>query len=66
MKRHSIKSALLAATVLMGAAAPVTAALADTTAHTGSVYDSFDKFKDASGRPISGWQYLIYAANGNG
>jgi hypothetical protein len=75
MKLGSLKTALLAASILGSTAiAPITAALADTPStatnatviHTAGAYDSFDKFKDSTGRPLAGWQYLIYAANSNG
>lgn len=75
MKLGSLKTALLAASILGSTSlAPITAALADTprtvtnatVAHSASAYDNFDRFKDASGRPLAGWQYLIYAANSNG
>ena len=73
MKVASIKTALLAVSLLGGSVAlPLAAALADTgmttaahTAMTGT-YDGFDKFKDATGRPAAGWQYLVFPANGNG
>jgi hypothetical protein len=26
-------------------------------------YDSFDSFKDSTGRPCSGWEYLFYSPN---
>lgn len=75
MKLGSLKTTLLTASILGSTAiAPITAALADTSnaatnatiVHTAGAYDSFDKFKDATGRPLAGWQYLIYAANSNG
>jgi hypothetical protein len=71
MKRASIKTALLALSVLGGIAAPL-AAFADTSTSTttriamAGIYDGADQFKDATGHPIAGWQYLSYAANGNG
>ena len=73
MKVASIKTGLLALSLLAGSAAmPLAAAVADTgtttaahSAMTGT-YDGFDKFKDTTGRPTAGWQYLIFPANGNG
>jgi hypothetical protein len=71
MKPASIKTALLALSVLGSTAAPL-AAFADTgtgtMTHTAmaGIYDGTDQFKDATGHPIAGWQYLSYAANGNG
>jgi len=67
MKASSIKTALLALTILGGtAAAPLAAALADTATHAAmtGVYDGSDNFKDMTGHPSAGWQYLSYAANG--
>lgn len=77
MKSASIKTALLALSVIAGGAAlPLAGALADTTADRGNatvahgatrgVYDESDNFRDPSGRPISGWQYLVLPANNNG
>jgi hypothetical protein len=72
MKSRSIKTSLLALSLLAGSAGLPLAAFADTgttaathTAMTGT-YDGFDKFKDTTGRPASGWQYLHFPANGNG
>ena len=76
MKLASLKTALLTAALLGSIATPFAAALADTAQnaqtnatviHTASgVYDSFDRYKDATGRPLAGWQYLTFAANSNG
>lgn len=76
MKFAALKPALLALAVLGStAAAPIASALAETNnlgnatvAHTAinGAYDTSDAFKDRSGHPVSGWQYLIFPANSNG
>jgi len=72
MKTASIKTSALALSLLAGTAGLPLAAFADTgttmAAHTAmaGTYDGFDKFKDATGRPAAGWQYLQFPANGNG
>ena len=71
MKLASLKAALLAVSIIGSTGA---VAFADTpnasnnatVANNTGVYDSFDRFKDASGRPLPGWQYLIFPATGNG
>jgi len=76
MKRASLKTAILATALFGSAAAPFASAFADTaqnqpnnatvaTVSTG-IYDLADRYKDATGRPLPGWQYVIFAANGNG
>ncbi len=74
MSIHSSKTALIFASILGATAAmPLAAALADTmptvpatTAVSNTpkgVYDGADQFKDATGRPLSGWQNVIFSAN---
>jgi hypothetical protein len=71
MQTRLTKTSLAFAAVLSAVSALPIAAFADTsnatheTTVTGA-YDGADKFKDATGRPLPGWQYLIYSANGNG
>ena len=73
MKSASIKTGLLALSLIAGSIGlPLTAALADTDTTTAAhaamtgTYDGYDKFKDATGRPAPGWQYLFFPTNGNG
>jgi hypothetical protein len=37
---------------------------AKTADASAGVYDNTDKFRDASGRPLSGWQIVVYGTNG--
>jgi len=48
-------------TVPAQAQAKIDAKTADASA---GVYDNADKFRDASGKPLSGWQIVVYGTNG--
>jgi hypothetical protein len=75
MTIRSAKTALhLACIAAALAAPPLSAALADApnTANNATVdsqmdrvsngaYDGFDKFRDATGRPLPGWEYLFFS-----
>jgi hypothetical protein len=72
MKPRSPTASLVFA-ALLGAMtlAPIAAAFADTSPNTENNamvtkdstgnYDGFDRFRDASGRPLPGWEYLFYS-----
>ena len=71
MQTRLTKTSLAFAAVLSAVSALPIAAFAETPNAThqttvAGVYDNADKFKDATGRPLPGWQYLIYSANTNG
>ena len=72
MKTRFLSISLFSAALMAAAAfAPVTGALAapaqsagyDTAATKSSTgpYDGFDGYRDESGRPLPGWQYLFYS-----
>lgn len=71
MQTRFTKTSLAFAALLSAVSALPIAAFAETPNAThettvAGVYDGADKFKDATGRPLPGWQYLIYSANTNG
>ncbi len=61
----------LAALLGIAIVAPVADAVADPAPNTQnnatvsngpvSNYDGFDRFRDATGRPLPGWEYLFYS-----
>jgi hypothetical protein len=66
--RTSMIATIFASLVGATAAMPVAVAVADTapipcnsTAAKGPTanYDGFDRFRDATGRPLPGWEYLF-------
>ena len=71
MQTRLTKTSLAFAALLAAVSSLPLAAFAETPnathdTHVAGVYDGADKFKDATGRPLPGWQYLIFAANTNG
>lgn len=71
MQTRLTKTSLAFAALLTAVSSLPLAAFAETPNAThdtriAGVYDGADKFKDATGRPLPGWQYLIFAANTNG
>lgn len=69
MKYIAIKTALAAS--ILGSTLVPFAAFADpapkphlTQASSASSYDGADQFRDMTGHPLPGWQYLSFTPNG--